>query len=87
MFRRNPIRKAFLGPAAFQRSNLILNPSPTHAVHPGFRHSKQSESPGLLMQLAPRAAPGMPLNLTKRLRAILTRKTGPSLIKVKVKNR
>src|SRR5436190_11770298 len=53
--------KGFSGTRGFSAQQFNSQSFPTPAVHPGFRHSKQSESPGLLMQLAPRAVPGMPL--------------------------
>jgi len=57
------------------------------AAHLGFRRSKQLEILDLLMQLALHVMSVMPLNLTKRLPAVLTQGIGPSLIRARVKRR
>ena len=85
--RKNPIRKAFPEHATFRRDNSILNLSTARAAHLGFRRSKQLEILDLLMQLALHVMYAMPLNLTKRLPAILTQGIGPSWIKARVKSR
>ena len=85
--RKSLIRKAFAEHAIFQRDNSILSLSTALAAHQEFHRSKQSEILDLLMQLALHVMYAMPLNLTKRLPAILTQGIGPSWIKARVKSR
>ena len=73
--------------ATFRRDNSILNLSTAPTAHLESLHSRRSEILVLLMQLARRAVPAMPLNPTKRSPAVLTRRTGPSSKRVKVKSR
>lgn len=85
MSRKSQTLRVLPGLATFQRDNSILNLSKPPAAHREFLHSKLLEI--LLMRLARRAVPAMPLNLIRRSPAVLTRRTGHSLIKVKVKSR
>ncbi len=84
---KSPTRKVLPELVTFRPDNSILNLSRARATHLEFLHGKRSEILILLMQLARRAVRAMPPDLTKGSPAALMPRTGPSLIKVKVKSR